>query len=129
MCRYGFKCRLGVGTKSQYILKYLFSLVRLNIRKVPIPLLTGISERLASHELNYAIIDAGYDYVSIYEQNSSTGHSRLLIAIERTNRRQSDSTVTMHRPVHENISINTTVMIKSLKTLSIRTQARARLVR
>lgn len=65
---FGYKGHLAVGTKSQYILQSLFSSGSLNDGKAAIPLLKGIQERLPSLVIRFGTLDAGYDYVPIYEQ-------------------------------------------------------------
>ena len=65
---YGFKCHLAVGSKSQYIVQSLFSSGNLNDGKAAIPLLKGIHERLPSLKIKHVTMDAGYDYVPIYQQ-------------------------------------------------------------
>lgn len=65
---FGFKCHLAVGTRSQYIVQSLFSSGSLNDGKAAIPLLKGIQDRLPSLKITYATMDAGYDYVPIYQQ-------------------------------------------------------------
>ncbi|RBO98146.1 transposase [Rossellomorea aquimaris] len=81
---YGFKCHLAIGAKSQYILQSLFSSGNLNDGKAAIPLLKGIKERLASLKINYATMDAGYDYVPIYEQVYRMG-AQSIIAYNKKN--------------------------------------------
>ncbi|GGE45718.1 hypothetical protein GCM10011391_25690 [Pullulanibacillus camelliae] len=70
---YGYKAHLAVGTQSQYILQSLFSSGNLNDGKAAIPLLKGIAERLPLPSLNYAMMDAGYDFEPIYAQNHQIG--------------------------------------------------------
>ncbi|GGE28088.1 hypothetical protein GCM10011391_03250 [Pullulanibacillus camelliae] len=70
---YGYKAHLAVGTQSQYILQSLFSSGNLNDGKAAIPLLKGIAERLSLPSLNYAMMDAGYDFEPIYAQNHRIG--------------------------------------------------------
>lgn len=65
---FGYKGHLAVGTKSQYILQSLFSSGSLNDGKAAIPLLKGIQERLPSLVIRFGTLDAGYDYMPIYEQ-------------------------------------------------------------
>jgi transposase len=65
---FGYKGHLAVGTKSQYILQSLFSSGNLNDGKAAIPLLKGVHERLPSLVIRFGTLDAGYDYVPIYEQ-------------------------------------------------------------
>lgn len=65
---FGFKCHLAVGTRSQYIVQSFFSSGSLNDGKAAIPLLKGIQDRLPSLKITYATMDAGYDYVPIYQQ-------------------------------------------------------------
>jgi transposase len=81
---YGFKCHLAVGTKSQYILQSLFSSGNLNDGKAAIPLLKGVQERLTSLKIEYATMDAGYDYEAIYEQVYRMG-SQSIIAYNKKN--------------------------------------------
>jgi len=64
---FGFKAHLAVGTSSQYILQSLMTSASLNDGKAAIPLLKGIQERL-SLSIRYGLMDAGYDYVPIYQQ-------------------------------------------------------------
>jgi transposase len=64
----GFKAHLAVGTSSQYILQSMMSSASLNDGKAAIPLLKGIQERLISLPIRYGLMDAGYDYVPIYQQ-------------------------------------------------------------
>ncbi len=64
---FGYKAHLVVGTKSQYILGSLMSSGSLNDGKAAIPLLKGI-QSLLPKPLRYGIMDAGYDYVPIYQQ-------------------------------------------------------------
>ena len=63
---YGFKGHLAVGTSSQYILESVMSSGSLNDGKAAIPLLKGIDKLPLS--IRYALMDAGYDYVAIYQQ-------------------------------------------------------------
>lgn len=63
---YGFKAHLAVGTNSQYILESMMSSGNLNDGKAAIPLLKGVEKLPLS--IHYAIMDAGYDYVPIYQQ-------------------------------------------------------------
>jgi transposase len=65
---YVFKCHLAVGTKSQNIVQSLFSSGSLNDGKAAIPLLKGIQDRRPSLKMAYATMDAGYDYMPIYQQ-------------------------------------------------------------
>lgn len=65
---FGYKGHLAVGTKSQYILQSLFSSGSLNDGKAAIPLLKGVQERLSTLFIKFSTLDAGYDYVPIYEQ-------------------------------------------------------------
>ena len=65
---FGFKAHLAVGTNSQYILQSMMTSASLNDGKVAIPLLKGIQERLPSLAIRYGLMDAGYDYVPIYQQ-------------------------------------------------------------
>ena len=81
---YGFKCHLAVGTKSQYILQSLFSSGSLNDGKAAIPLLKGVHERLDSLKIDYATMDAGYDYVPIYEYIYRMG-AQSIIAYNKKN--------------------------------------------
>ncbi|QOS97246.1 transposase [Brevibacterium sp. JNUCC-42] len=64
---FGYKAHLAVSTKSQYILCSLMSSGSMNDGKAAIPLLKGIQIVLPNH-MRYAIMDAGYDYVPIYQQ-------------------------------------------------------------
>ncbi|MFY0521608.1 transposase [Lysinibacillus sp. UGB7] len=81
---YGFKCHLAVGAKSQYIVQSLFSSGSLNDGKAAIPLLKGIQERFSSLNIAYATMDAGYDYVPIYEQVYRMG-AQSIIAYNKKN--------------------------------------------
>jgi transposase len=63
---YGYKAHLAVGTKSQYILQSIMSSGSLNDGKAAIPLLKGIQELPLS--IQYGCMDAGYDFVPIYQQ-------------------------------------------------------------
>jgi transposase len=63
---YGFKGHLAVGTNSQYILQSVMSSGNLNDGKAAIPLLKGLQQLPLS--IRYGILDAGYDYVPIYQQ-------------------------------------------------------------
>lgn len=63
---YGFKGHLAVGTKSQYILESLMSSGSMNDGKAAIPLLKGVAKLPLS--IRYGMMDAGYDYVPIYQQ-------------------------------------------------------------
>ncbi|MGG3863931.1 transposase, partial [Aneurinibacillus aneurinilyticus] len=63
---YGFKGHLAVGTKSQYILESMMSSGSLNDGKAAIPLLKGVAKLPLS--IRYGMLDAGYDYVPVYEQ-------------------------------------------------------------
>jgi transposase len=63
---YGYKGHLAVGTSSQYILESMMSSGSLNDGKAAIPLLKGIENLPLS--IRYALMDAGYDYVAIYQQ-------------------------------------------------------------
>ncbi|MFC7372286.1 transposase, partial [Fictibacillus iocasae] len=63
---FGYKAHLAVGTKSQYILQSLMSSGNLNDGKAAIPLLKGI-EKLPL-VVSHGCMDAGYDYVPIYQQ-------------------------------------------------------------
>ena len=81
---FGYKGHLAVGTSSQYILQSLFSSGNLNDGKAAIPLLKGLDERLPLPHLQYAVMDAGYDYEPIYEQIHRIGH-RAVIAYNRRN--------------------------------------------
>jgi transposase len=81
---YGFKCHLAVGTKSQYIVQSLFSSGSLNDGKAAIPLLKGIQDRLPSLNTAYATMDAGYDYVPIYQQVYRM-NAQSIIAYNRKN--------------------------------------------
>jgi len=62
---YGFKAHLAAGTKSQYILQSILSSGNLNDGKAAIPLL-GLEKLPLSYK--YGIMDAGYDYIPIYQQ-------------------------------------------------------------
>lgn len=63
---YGYKAHLAVGSKSQYILQSIMSSGSLNDGKAAIPLLKGIEELPLS--IQYGCMDAGYDFVPIYQQ-------------------------------------------------------------
>ena len=63
---YGYKAHLAVGAKSQYILQSIMSSGSLNDGKAAIPLLKGIEELPLS--IQYGCMDAGYDFVPIYQQ-------------------------------------------------------------
>jgi transposase len=65
---FGFKAHLAVGTSSQYILQSMMSSASLNDGKAAIPLLKGIQEKISSLNIRYGLMDAGYDYVPIYQQ-------------------------------------------------------------
>jgi transposase len=65
---FGFKAHLAVGTSSQYILQSMMTSASLNDGKAAIPLLKGIQEKLSSLTIRYGLMDAGYDYVPIYQQ-------------------------------------------------------------
>lgn len=63
---YGYKAHLAVGSKSQYILQSIMSSGNLNDGKAAIPLLKGIQQLPLS--IQYGSMDAGYDFVPIYQQ-------------------------------------------------------------
>lgn len=63
---YGYKAHLAVGTKSQYILQSIMSSGSLNDGKAAIPLLKGMNSLPLS--IQYGTMDAGYDFVPIYQQ-------------------------------------------------------------
>jgi transposase len=65
---FGFKAHLTVGTSSQYILQSLMTSASLNDGKAAIPLLKGIQERFPSLPIRNGLMDAGYDFVQIYQQ-------------------------------------------------------------
>jgi transposase len=65
---FGFKAHLAVGTSSQYILQSMMSSASLNDGKAAIPLLKGIQEKISSLSIRYGLMDAGYDFVPIYQQ-------------------------------------------------------------
>lgn len=81
---YGFKGHFAVGADSQYILQSLCTSGNLHDAKAAIPLLKGIQERLASLHINYATMDAGYDYEAIYEQVYRIG-AHAIIAYNKRN--------------------------------------------
>ena len=64
---YGYKAHLAVGTKSQYILRSLMSSGNMNDRKAAIALLKGI-QFVLPNLMRYGLMDAGYDYLPIYQQ-------------------------------------------------------------
>ncbi|EON70114.1 transposase, partial [Lysinibacillus sphaericus] len=68
----------------QYIVQSLFSSGSLNDGKAAIPLLKGIQERFSSLNIAYATMDAGYDYVPIYEQVYRMG-AQSIIAYNKKN--------------------------------------------
>ncbi|TPG74755.1 IS4/IS5 family transposase [Brevibacillus laterosporus] len=63
---FGYKAHLAVSTKSQYILCFLMFSGSMNDGKAAIPLLKGIQSVLPNH-MRYAIMEAGYGYVPIYQ--------------------------------------------------------------
>jgi transposase len=79
---YGFKGHLAVGTKSQYILESLMSSGSLNDGKAAIPLLKGVAKLPLS--IRYGMLDAGYDYVPIYQQIHRMG-AHSIIAYNKRN--------------------------------------------
>lgn len=64
---HGYKAHLAVGTKSHYILRSLMSSGSMNDGKAAIALLKGIQVVLP-HRMRYGLMDAGYDYLPIYQQ-------------------------------------------------------------
>jgi transposase len=73
---YGYKAHLAVGSKSQYILQSIMSSGNLNDGKAAIPLLKGI-ERLPL-SIKYGTMDAGYDFVPIYQQIFRMGANSII---------------------------------------------------
>jgi len=63
---FGYKAHLAVGTKSQYILQSLMTSGNLNDGKAAIPLMKGLKE--LPLKIKYLTLDAGYDYLPIYQQ-------------------------------------------------------------
>jgi transposase len=80
---FGFKAHLAVGTKSQYILQSMMSSGSLNDGKAAIPLLKGIQERLLLRIL-YAAMDAGYDYMAIYQLLHQIGAHSIIAYNKRS---------------------------------------------
>lgn len=73
---YGYKAHLAVGTKSQYILQSIMSSGSLNDGKAAIPLLKGIQKLPLS--IKYGTMDAGYDFVAIYQQIHQMGAHSII---------------------------------------------------
>lgn len=80
---YGYKAHLAVGTKSQYILHSLMSSGSMNDGKAAIPLLKGI-QSIMPNRMKYGLMDAGYDYVPIYQQISRM-NAHAIIAYNKRN--------------------------------------------
>ncbi|OEH91076.1 transposase [Bacillus solimangrovi] len=64
---FGYKAHLAVDTQNQYILQTLMSSASLSDGKGAIPLLKEIHETLHL-PIRYGILNAGYDFKSIYQQ-------------------------------------------------------------
>lgn len=79
---YGFKGHLAVGTQSQYILQSMMSSGNLNDGKVAIPLRKGLQKLPLS--IRYGMMDAGYDYMPIYQQAHSM-EAHAIIAYNKRN--------------------------------------------
>jgi transposase len=79
---YGFKGHLAVGTHSQYILQSMMSSGNLNDGKAAIPLLKGLQKLPLS--IHYGMMDAGYDYMPIYQQIHSM-EAHAIIAYNKRN--------------------------------------------
>ncbi len=81
---FGYKGHVAVETNTQFILHSMMSSGSLNDGKAAIPLLKGVEKYFPTFHLNTAIMDAGYDYDTIYEQvHRMKGYS--LIAYNKKN--------------------------------------------
>ncbi len=81
---FGYKAHLAFGTQSQYILSSLTG--NLHAWKTAIPLLKKI-RRAFDVSLRYGILDAGYDYTSIYQQLDDMG-THAVIVYNRRNEKE-----------------------------------------
>ncbi|MDQ0338036.1 hypothetical protein J2S00_000819 [Caldalkalibacillus uzonensis] len=81
---FGFKGPFAVGTQSQYIFQSILSSGNLNDGKAAIPLLKGVQKRFTPLSIQYVTMDAGYDYLPIYEQIHHMG-AQSIIAYNKRN--------------------------------------------
>lgn len=84
---FGYKAHFAVGTKSQYILQSLMTSGNMNDGKAAIPLLKGLKE--LSLKIKYLTLDAGYDYLPIYQQIHRIG-AQAIIAYNKRNEGEMD---------------------------------------
>lgn len=83
---YGYKAHLAVGTKSQSILRAMMSSGNMNDGKAAIPLLKGI-QSILPHRVRYALMDAGDDYLPIYQQIHRM-NAQAIMAYNKRNERK-----------------------------------------
>lgn len=64
---FGYKVHLAVDCKSQYILASLFSAGNMSDSRIAVPLIRLLKERCPMLPTKHLVMDAGYDYESVYK--------------------------------------------------------------
>lgn len=65
---YGYKLHAAVDCKSQYMLSFLVSAGNMSDPRMAIPLIRLLRQQRANLPMKHLLLDAGYDYESIYSE-------------------------------------------------------------
>lgn len=75
---YGYKLHAAVDCKSQYILAFLVSAGNLSDPRMAIPLIRLLNRQYPKLPIRHLLLDAGYDYESIYNEARQIGAWALI---------------------------------------------------